>query len=134
MNPKIWNNLAFGHNLVWAIIGLFIFSELYALPQSPDEEVSDTTSVRFKKHTITNDFISEGLAVGDINKDGLTDIIAGAYWFEAPDWKAHEISTPQTFLTTEYGNSFLNFTMDVNQDGWLDVIRVDFPVLVTGKR
>ena len=44
---------------------------------------------RFIKHTITNDFISEGVAVTDVNNDGKLDIIAGAFWFEAPDWKRH---------------------------------------------
>ncbi|MBC7401411.1 MAG: VCBS repeat-containing protein, partial [Mucilaginibacter sp.] len=27
---------------------------------------------QFKKHVITNDFISEGVAVGDVNHDGKT--------------------------------------------------------------
>ena len=84
--------------------------------------------VKFKKHTLTNEFISEGVTVADINKDGKTDIIAGAYWFEAPGWKRHEIAKADTFsVNNGYSNSFLNFSMDVNQDGWVDLIRVDFP-------
>jgi hypothetical protein len=31
------------------------------------------SQVQFKKHTLTNDFISEGVAVGDVNKDGKLD-------------------------------------------------------------
>lgn len=101
-----------------------ILSAGYACTAQP----TDTTAVKFKKHTITKDFISEGVAVADVNKDGKLDIMAGAYWFEAPAWKSHEIARPDTFsVNNGYSNSFLNFSMDVNRDGWTDLIRVDFP-------
>ena len=36
----------------------------------------------FKKHIISNRFVSEGAAIGDVNHDGKTDILAGNYWYE----------------------------------------------------
>lgn len=86
------------------------------------------TSKDFKKTKLTGDFISEGAAVADINKDGKSDIIAGYYWFEAPSWTKHEMAPSRAFdPLKEYSNSFLNMGMDVNLDGWDDVVIIDFP-------
>lgn len=84
--------------------------------------------IRFEKSVLTNDFISEGMAVGDVNQNGQLDVMAGVYWFEAPNWTPHEIAEPQDFDPAKtYSNSFLNFSMDVNQDGWMDLIRINWP-------
>jgi hypothetical protein len=82
----------------------------------------------FKKTVISREFLSEGVATGDMNKDGQMDIVAGYYWFEAPNWTQHEISPSRAFdPRKEYSNSFLNLGMDVNLDGWDDVVIIDYP-------
>jgi len=86
--------------------------------------------VQFKKITLFSVFeqyISEGVAVGDVNRDGKPDVMAGTFWFEAPNWTRHELDVPEIHSIGGYGNSFLNFSMDVNNDGWIDFIRIGFP-------
>jgi hypothetical protein len=84
--------------------------------------------ITWKKTVLDTEFRSEGVTVADVNRDGRPDIVAGAFWYEAPNWTPHEIAPPQKFdPATGYSNSFLNFTLDVNRDGWPDQIVIGFP-------
>ena len=101
---------------------------LYWTQLSAQDSATLLRDKQFIKHIISTDFISEGVAVADVNRDGKMDIIAGAYWFEAPAWNKHEITITRLYNpATEFSNSFLNFSMDVNSDGWPDEIRISLP-------
>ena len=88
----------------------------------------------FEKIMLDSVFRSESVTTADINKDGELDIVIGDVWYEAPEWKVHEIRPPGDFLssvfredkpTSEYSyysNSFACQVLDVDEDGWQDVL------------
>jgi len=97
------------------------------LPCIGQEAQRQSSKVSFKKHVVSSVFVSEGAATGDVNNDGRMDILAGNYWYEAPDWKRHLLHADTLNPVKGYSTTFLNFCLDVNNDGWADLIKFDVP-------
>lgn len=105
----------------------FLFALVLIAGISPALSQS-SSPITFKKHVLSTQFLAEGAAIGDVNQDGLMDVMAGAYWFEAPKWKPHELEEPKIFEYDKgYSNAFISHGMDVNMDGWIDFVRIGFP-------
>jgi hypothetical protein len=100
------------------------------------EDLTETSSLPavgtdgpFRERKLTDMFYSEGIAVGDLNRDGVQDVVAGPFYYLGPDYNlAREIYTPKTFNpnTPPYTDSFLNYVYDFNGDGWPDVLKINF--------
>ena len=112
-------------SLLFGMLGL---AGLAGLPYGSAD--ADTPSpILWKKTHIDKVFRSEGVAVADVNRDGRLDILAGDVWYEAPDWKVHEIRKPGNYGdgANGYSQSFACFADDFNGDGWPDLIVIGFP-------
>jgi hypothetical protein len=89
------------------------------------------SAIRWKKTQIDKAFVSEGVTVADVNKDGKWDVINGEIWYEAPDWKPHRYAAGKGDYTkgeeNVYSESFCCWPEDLNGDGWTDIIVIGFP-------
>lgn len=103
----------------------------------------------FKRIQLSDQFWCEGANFGDLNKDGVNDLVSGPWWWEGPDFKVrHEIYAPKTtfdlklgpmttvkvpgfegFLGNKntYSDNFFAWVLDFNKDGWNDILIIGFP-------
>ena len=68
-----------------------------------------------------SDNLNEGIAVFDVNKDGVLDVTAGPSWFEGPSFKQHplrEVRVDNKEFMTNNGEHGI----DLDGDGWTDVL------------
>lgn len=82
----------------------------------------------FDSQQLTPIYFSEGANAGDINGDGVTDVVCGPYWFAGPDLETrHAIYQPAPQDVNRYADNFFSWVYDFNSDGFSDVLVVGFP-------
>ena len=83
---------------------------------------------KFQRQQLTKTYFSEGANAGDVNRDGVADVVYGPYWFAGPEFKQRrEIYEPVPQDTSRYANNFFSWVYDFNGDGWQDVLTAGFP-------
>src|SRR6266851_4049645 len=103
----------------WLVCAFFAFAAVW-------HAFAADEGIRWKKTVVDKVFRSEGVAIADVNRDGKMDILTGDVWYEAPDWKMHEIRKPGQFDPKGYSKSFACWADDINGDGWQDLVHVGF--------
>jgi len=94
------------------------------LPRAIGAAPAGPRTVTFEKIVLTDEYYADGIAYGDINRDGHLDIVAGPFWYEGPDFKVRHrfygaAALPQTAPAS---TSMFSFVYDFNGDGWPDIL------------
>jgi hypothetical protein len=111
---------------------------LFHVPKSvsPLTNTMLAKKLKFEKIKLSDDTF-EAASVFDVNKDGHLDIVCGSFWYEGPDFgKSHKICNiptqregaeklegfPYDMETITGYDDFANIPMDVNGDGYMDIV------------
>ena len=102
---------------------------IWAASQSAHQRSSadaprSSSQVTFLVHRLGTDH-AEGITTLDMNGDGRTDLVSGAYWYENPgptgvEWKRHQYRA--VGILGEFVSDCGEWTFDVNHDGAPDVV------------
>src|SRR4030095_10441825 len=80
--------------------------------------------VSFGPHDINPASEYPACAVMCVNKDGKLVIVSGGFWYEAPKWTKHFLREVEVIRGRF--DDYSNLEMDVNLDGWTDIISVNY--------
>jgi hypothetical protein len=92
--------------------------------QHPGNGPDGKPRIAFLAHRLGTDH-AEGISLLDMNNDGFTDILSGAYWYENPganggEWKQHQFRT--VGIHNEFVNDCGEWIVDVDHDGLPDLV------------
>jgi len=82
----------------------------------------------FARQQLSDVYYSEGIAMGDLNNDGHTDVIYGPHWYAGPEFQQRNEIYPAVPQNREgYADNFFNWVHDFDGDGWNDILVAGFP-------
>jgi len=84
-------------------------------------------STHFRIQQLSDFFYSWGATAGDINHDGVPDVIAGPFFYLGPDYtERREFTAARSYSpTSNFPEGMVYFAYDYTGDGWQDIICVD---------
>lgn len=81
-------------------------------------QAAEPRPIAFQQHVVDQENTLSAAAAIDVNKDGKLDIVTGAHWYEAPEWKKHPVRDVE-FIRGRY-DDYACLPLDVNGDGHVD--------------
>jgi hypothetical protein len=93
-------------------------------------EPAAQVSSHFRMQSLSDFSYSWGASVGDINRDGVPDVVAGPFYFLGPDYtERHEFTSARSYsATSNFPQGLVYNVYDYTGDGWPDIICVDRPI------
>lgn len=104
----------------WSLRCLLVF---VALIRSGTPALGQTP-LKFVTHRLNPSSEFSACAVFDVDRDGNPDIYCGGFWYRGPDWE--RIKTRDVPQIRGRYDDYSNLPLDVDRDGWLDVISVNY--------
>ncbi len=90
-------------------------------------EPASQVSPHFRMQQLSDFFYSWGATAGDINHDGVPDVIAGPFYYLGPSYtERHEFTAARSYSpSNNFPEGMVYFAYDYTGDGWTDIICVD---------
>jgi putative membrane-bound dehydrogenase-like protein len=89
---------------------------------------AQSSSADFRRLRLSETFYSEGATFGDIDADGVQDIVSGPFWYAGPEFSsAHEFMPVVEADPLAYSDDFFAFVLDLDGDGLNDIFKIGFP-------
>jgi len=104
--------------------GILVAGTLLCCPAVSPAAADEPPEIHWKLHTIDAENINSSGAIMDVDRDGKLDIIAGQFWYEAPDWRRHFAREVQVIRGRN--DDYSSLPIDLNGDGWPDLVSVNY--------
>jgi hypothetical protein len=90
-------------------------------------EPAEQVSSHFRMQQLNDFFYSWGATAGDINHDGVPDVIAGPFYFLGPHYtERYEFTAARSYsASNNFPEGMTYFAYDYTGDGWQDIICVN---------
>jgi len=90
-------------------------------------EPAEKVSSKVRMQQLNDFFYSWGATTGDINHDGIQDVIAGPFYYLGPDYtQKREYTAARSYSpSNNFPEGMVYFAYDFTGDGWTDIVVVD---------